>query len=60
MSSPQTLHHIEKVFVPRPRDPLFRLKRLGDAKKYLDIALIKLGKLSVCGRLDLRNLKNTP
>jgi len=33
---------MEKVILPRRRQ--FGLKRLGDAKKYLDLALIKLGK----------------
>ena len=41
MSSPQTLHYIEKVFVPRARK--FGVSIL-DVENYLDIALIKLGK----------------
>ena len=41
MSSPQTLHYIENVIVPRARP--FEVNPF-DVEDYLDIALIRLGK----------------
>ena len=42
MSPSQTLHYIEKVIVPRGRPFGVGITEVED---YLDIALIKLGKL---------------
>ena len=53
LSLPQTVHSIEKIFIPTPSSILPHVTRTN-AKKVFDIALIKLGR--PCSATELINL----